>query len=225
MSETRSLLGQLSHCILKGKVNRESPYPQELKNQDGASEITQQLLEEGVDPRMVLQEGLMSGMQKIGISFEKGEAFIPELLIAAQAMMAAMAHLKPYFQSGEIEYRGKVILGTVAGDLHDIGKNIVRMVLEGDGWEVIDLGVDVTTEQFLETLAGHPGGIVGLSALLTTTMVNMEGTVKAIREQHPDTLIFVGGAPLTVEFADRIGAHAYFPEPSSFTRYLAELNT
>ena len=214
----------LKLCILKGKVNRDSPYPPELKNQDGASEITQQMLTDGVDPRKILDEGLMPGMQEIGDRFEAGQAYIPELLIAAQAMKASMQFLKPYFQSGEIQYRGKVILGTVAGDLHDIGKNIVRMVLEGDGWDVTDLGVDVNPEQFIEVLKANPGSIIGLSALLTTTMVNMGRTVQTIREYDPHTQIFVGGAPLTKEFSDKIGADGYFPEPRSFVRHLATVS-
>jgi len=137
-------------------------------------------------------------------------------------MMAAMDHLRPYFERRDIGYRGKVILGTVAGDLHDIGKNIVRMVLEGEGWEVIDLGVDVGSERFLTELDANPDGIVGLSALLTPTMINMERTTSEIRDRFPDTPVFVGGAPLTREFSEKIGASGFFPDPQKFAKHLAD---
>jgi 5-methyltetrahydrofolate--homocysteine methyltransferase len=215
------LLEKLARCIERGKVDAESPYPPDLRGQDGASELTREALAAGCPPQDVLQKGMVVGMGRVGDRFERGEAFIPDLLIAARAMTAAMALLRPSFERGEIEYRGTVILGTVAGDLHDIGKNIVRMVLEGDGWEVLDLGVDVTTDRFLEALHEHPGGLVGLSALLTTTMIDMERTAAAIRENFPGTPVYVGGAPLTAEFGARIGASGYFPDPQKLVRHLA----
>ncbi len=217
------LLKRLAVCIERGKVDADSPYPPELKGEDGAVELTRKALDGGCPPQEVLRGGLMAGMNVVGAQFEEGEAFIPDLLIAARAMTAAMELLKPHFDSGAIEYRGMVILGTVAGDLHDIGKNIVRMVLEGDGWEVTDLGVDVDTEQFLEELTGNPGSVVGLSALLTTTMVNMEKTTAAIRERFPGTRVFVGGAPLSEEFSTKIGADGFFPDPQKFAKHLSAL--
>ena len=217
------LLDRLAVCIERGKVDRDAPYPPELNGQDGATELTGRALAEGVPPQDVLKGGLMPGMNAVGDRFENGQAFIPDLLIAARAMTAAMELLRPHFASGEIQYRGRVILGTVAGDLHDIGKNIVRMVLEGDGWEVTDLGVDVGTAQFLEALAEHPESVIGLSALLTTTMVNMGETTAAIREKHPDTPIFIGGAPLSDAFCTQIGATGYFPDPQKLVRHLGRL--
>ena len=216
----KEMLEQLAVCVERGKVNRAAPFPPELKDEDGAEELTKALLEGGMAPQDILAGGLTAGMGRVGARFETGEAFIPDLLIAARAMTAAMELLKPYFEAGDITYRGKVILGTVAGDLHDIGKNIVRMVLEGDGWEVEDLGVDVNTEQFLEALAASPGARVGLSALLTTTMVHMEQTAAAIREAHPGTEVYVGGAPLSAEFCEKIGATGYFPDPQKFAKAL-----
>ena len=215
-----ALLKQLAACIERGKVDVDSPYPPEMAGQEGATELTRRALAEGCPPQELLRGGLMAGMGAVGDRFEEGEAFIPDLLIAARAMTAAMELLKPHFDSGEIEYRGKVILGTVAGDLHDIGKNIVRMVLEGDGWQVTDLGVDVDTEQFLAALEENPGSVVGLSALLTTTMVNMEKTAATIRERFPGTPVFVGGAPLSEEFSARIGADGFFPDPQKFAKHL-----
>ena len=219
---TEKLLGQLAVCIERGKVDINSPYPPELKGQEGASELTSRALAGNCPPQTVLKGGLMVGMSRVGDRFERGEAFIPDLLIAARAMTASMELLKPYFERGDIEYRGKIILGTVAGDLHDIGKNIVRMVLEGDGWEVADLGVDVTSEQFLAALAQSPGSLVGLSSLLTTTMINMEKTTAEIQEKFPGTPVFVGGAPLSAEFCAKIGASGYFPDPQKLAKHLSK---
>jgi 5-methyltetrahydrofolate--homocysteine methyltransferase len=215
------LFKQLAHCIERGKADKASAYPPDMKEQDGASEITAQLLEQGATANQILKQGLMVGMNVIGDRFSQGKAFIPDLLIAAKAMNAAMVHLKPFFDSGEAEHRGTIIVGTVAGDLHDIGKNIVRMVLEGDGWKVIDLGVDVNTEKFLSALDEHPDAYVGMSALLTTTMINMEASVKAIKDKNKDTKVFVGGAPLSKEFNDKIGADGYFADPHTFAKHIA----
>ena len=217
----QELLKQLATCIERGKVDKNSPYPPDMKDQEGASEITAKLLEEGVSADDILKKSLMVGMNIVGDRFSQGKAFIPDLLIAAKAMNAAMAHLKPYFESGEAKHRGTMILGTVSGDLHDIGKNIVRMVLEGDGWKVVDLGVDVGSEKFLTALEENPDAHVGMSALLTTTMINMEASVKAIKEKNSDTKVFLGGAPLSKEFNDKIGADGYFPDPHTFAKYLA----
>jgi len=162
----------------------------------------------------------MAGMKRVGEKFEAGKAFIPDMLISAKAMNAAMEHLKPFFESGSLKLKGTFVLGTVTGDLHDIGKNIVRMVLTGSGWKVIDLGVDVAPEKFVESVGANPGCYVGLSALLTTTMTQMEATGKAIKEKSPDTKVFVGGAPLSQDFSDKIGTDGYFADPNSFAKYL-----
>jgi methanogenic corrinoid protein MtbC1 len=131
-----------------------------------------------------------------------------------------MVHLRPYFASGEVKRRGVFVVGTVAGDLHDIGKNILAMMVEGAGWEVVDLGVDVKAERFLAEIEKHPGCVIGLSALLTTTMVNMEKTVQQIQARHPGTLILVGGAPVTAEFCRKIGASHYSPDPQGAVLFL-----
>ena len=165
----------------------------------------------------------MVGMRNIGDKFEQGKAFIPDMLIAAKAMNAAMVHLKPFFESGEVEHKGDFIIGTVAGDLHDIGKNIVKMVLTGGGWNVIDLGTDVKPDKFVETLKEYPEALVGMSALLTTTMMQMEVTTKKIKEISPETKVFVGGAPLSQEFFDKIETDGYFPDPNKFVKYLESI--
>jgi methanogenic corrinoid protein MtbC1 len=133
--------------------------------------------------------------------------------MSAKAMSAGMAHLRPYFVSGEVQRKGKFILGTVEGDLHDIGKNLVGMMLEGNGFEVIDLGTDVKAEKFIEALESNPGSLVGLSALLTTTMRNMEKIVSEIKKTNPDQKVFVGGAPVSQEYCDKINADFYSPDP------------
>ena len=135
-------------------------------------------------------------------------------------MQAAMRHIKPYFASGEIKRRGVFVAGTVMGDMHDIGKNIVAMNMEGAGWEVIDLGIDVKAEQFMEAIEQHPGCVIGMSALLTTTMSNMEKTVSEIKDRYPDNKIIVGGAPLSMEFCKKIGADFYSPSPQGAVEYL-----
>jgi 5-methyltetrahydrofolate--homocysteine methyltransferase len=217
------ILQRLSECVEAGKANAKSAYPPQLKGQPGADELCQGALAAGVRPTDVLERALVPAMARIGEKFSRGEAFVPEMLLAARAMTAAMAHLRPYFASGEVKRRGVFVIGTVAGDLHDIGKNIVAMVVEGGGWEVVDLGVDVKTEKVLEAVARHPGCVVGLSALLTTTMVNMEKTVREIKARHPGTLVLVGGAPVTREFCEMIGASHYSPDPQGAVEYLKSL--
>ena len=206
------ILEKLAYCIERGKIDKNSNYPKDLAGHDGASELTRTALELSIPANDILKNALMIGMNRIGEKFGQGRAFIPELLLSAKAMNAAMSHLKIYFDNGEATYRGTFIVGTVAGDLHEIGKNIVKMVLEGDGWKVIDLGVDVKTEQFINALNQNPDGFIGMSALLTTTMINMEKIVTDIKIIHPKVKIFVGGAPLSTDFSRRIGADGYFPD-------------
>jgi 5-methyltetrahydrofolate--homocysteine methyltransferase len=140
--------------------------------------------------------------------------------MAANAMKAVMKHLKPYFQTGNVKAKGKLVLGTVSGDLHDIGKNLVSMVVEGNGWKVIDLGVDVRTEKFIEVIKENPDCVVGLSALLTTTMVNMSKTVQEIKAQFPSTKVIVGGAPLSHDTAKKMGADGYSADPQGAVTFL-----
>ncbi|MDZ7315021.1 MAG: corrinoid protein [candidate division KSB1 bacterium] len=210
---------KLALCVERGKVNRDAPWPPDLKGQDGADELAAAALQSGCSPDEVLQ-GCILGMDRIGKKFSENKAFVPELLMSAKAMTAAMNHLKPYFQSGEVKRKGTFVIGTVAGDLHDIGKNLVAMVAEGGGFEVIDLGTDVSAEKFLKAVDEHPGCVVGISALLTTTMVNMEKVIRTIKEKHPETPIIIGGAPVTQAFADKIGADGYSPDPQGAVEFL-----
>lgn len=210
----------LAECIEYGKVNKSTAYPKHLLEKDGAEELTLQLLNDGITPEVILSDGLILGMKRIGEKFAAGKAFIPNLLISSKAMNACSSLLKPYFQSGVSYHKGKIIMGTVKGDLHDIGKNIVKMVVEGNGWSVIDLGVDTSKEKFLAALKENEAAMIGLSALLTTTMLNMEEIVQSIKSINSSTKIFVGGAPLSIEFSNKIGADGYFPDPHSFVNYL-----
>ncbi len=216
------LTDKISVCVERGKINRSAPYPRDMAGQDGADEITKEALEAAVGPDEILQ-ACNAGMKRIGDKFGRNEAFIPELLMSAKAMNAVMAHLKPYFRSGTVKAKGKFVLGTVSGDLHDIGKNLVGMVVEGNGWEVIDLGVDVAAEKFIETVKNNPGCIIGLSALLTTTMVNMSRTVAEIKTRFPETKVIVGGAPVNRDTALKMGADGYSPDPQGVVAFLNNL--
>jgi 5-methyltetrahydrofolate--homocysteine methyltransferase len=195
-------------CVERGKVDAASPYPPDLRGQEGADELARQALAAGAGPDEVLA-ACDEGMRLIGDKFGAGKAFVPELLMSAKAMKAAMVHLKPFFASGQVQAKGVFVLGTVAGDLHDIGKNLVAMVAEGGGWQVVDIGIDAKPQKFLDAIAAHPDCVVGLSALLTTTMANMEKTVWDIKVRYPACPVLVGGAPLSAEAAEKMGADGY----------------
>jgi methanogenic corrinoid protein MtbC1 len=217
------ILEKLALCVERGKINAISPYPPDMKGQDGADELAKKLLDTGVPASDVLMQGLMVGMQRIGVKFRENKVFVPEVLMSAKAMSTAMKHLKPYFASGAVKRRGTLVIGTVSGDLHEIGKNLVSMIVEGNGWEVIDLGVDVSTAKFLSAIEQHPHCVVGLSALLTTTMVNMEKMIKDIKAKYPSVRCIVGGAPLNHDFAKKIGADGYSPDPQGAVEFLNSL--
>lgn len=217
------LLERIAYCIEVGKINKLSPYPPDMKEKDGADELTRQALDQGVSAQDVLTKGLVVGMQKVGVKFRENKVFVPQVLMSAKAMSTAMQHLKPFFQSGAVQRKGKFVIGTVAGDLHDIGKNLVAMMVEGSGWEVIDLGTDVKSEKFVEVAKNNPGCAIGLSALLTTTMVNMEQIVRDLKKVIPEIKILVGGAPVNREFSLKIGADHYSPDPQGAVEYLNQV--
>jgi len=214
------LLIKLSECIEFGKINLASPYPPQMKGQDGADEITRLALETGVNPQDILSKGLMPGMERIGIKFRENKVFVPQVLMSAKAMSTAMIHLKPHFLSGAAKQKGTFIIGTVLGDLHDIGKNLVGMMVEGNGYKVIDLGTDVSSEKFIVAAKENSNAVIGLSALLTTTMVNMEKITKDIKEAVPGTLVTIGGAPVNNDFCRKIGADNYSADPQGVVEYL-----
>lgn len=217
------LFNQIAYCVEFGKINQASPYPPNMKGQEGADELTRKALDQGATAEDILSGALITGMEKVGIKFRENKIFVPQVLMSAKAMSAAMLHLKPYFSSGEAKRKGRFIVGTVQGDLHDIGKNLVAMMVEGNGYEVIDLGVDVGADRFLEESKKYPDAVIGLSALLTTTMVNMEGIVKALKDQNPETRVCIGGAPVNDDFRKKINADLYSPDPQGLVEYLNKI--
>ncbi len=180
--------------------------------------LVQEALEDGLEAQTILTDGMMKAMEEIGRRFRDNEIFVPEMLVAARAMKKGVAVLQPYLTDRSNTNRGKVIIGTVEGDLHDIGKNLVAMMLEGAGFKVIDLGVDVPADKFVEELKRNPDTkIVAISALLTTTIAGIRVTIEAIREAglRQSVKIMIGGAPVTQIFADSVGAGSYTPDAGS----------
>jgi corrinoid protein of di/trimethylamine methyltransferase len=189
--------------------------------------MVQAAIDEGVTARSVLEEGMMAGMNVVGTKFKNNEIYVPEVLIAARAMNAGIAILRPLLVDEDVQPVGTVVIGTVKGDLHDIGKNLVKMMMEGKGFNVIDLGSDVSAEAFVAAAKEHKAHIICCSALLTTTMTEMKGIVEAVKSAGMrDTVkIMVGGAPVTQEFCDQIGADAYTPDAASASDTAVELVT
>jgi methanogenic corrinoid protein MtbC1 len=180
-------------------------------------------LEVGTDINSILNDGLISAMDEVGERFSAGELFVPEMLMAAQAMKAGLQILKPHLAEGISQSKGTVVIGTVKGDLHDIGKNLVSMMMEGAGFDVVDLGVGVDSETFIKTAADRNANVIALSALLTTTMPAMESTVKAVKEAGMSTRTIIGGAPVTQAFADQIGADGYSPDAPGAVKLVKKL--
>ena len=186
-------------------------------------EYVQKALDEGIAPQTILTEGLLPGMDRVGVKFRDNEIFVPEVLVAARAMNAGSELLKPLMADGAAVSPGTAVIGTVKGDLHDIGKNLVKMMIEGKGINVIDLGVDVEPETFVKAAVENNAGVICCSALLTTTMPVMAEVVKAVKAAGINAKVMVGGAPITQEFADSIGADAYTPDAASAAIKAAEL--
>jgi len=187
-------------------------------DKEAVAGMVQQALDQGMIPKEILSGGLVAGMDQVGRDFRADELFIPEVLVAAQAMHAGMNVLRPLLAETGVEMMGKYVIGTVKGDLHDIGKNLVKMMLEGAGFEVTDLGTDVAPETFVEAVREHQPHLVGMSALLTTTMPGMKETIEALEEAgglRSTVKVIVGGAPVTAAFAEEIGADAYASDAAS----------
>lgn len=207
-----STLIEISEALQKGRAKQ-------------VKTLVPQALEEGIPAQQILEEGLLAGMGIIGEKFKNNEVFVPEVLVAARAMNVGAELLKPYLTEAGVVSKGKVCLGTVKGDLHDIGKNLVRMMMEGKGLEVIDLGVDVDAENFVQTAIDNDCQIIACSALLTTTMSAMEDVVNKVKEAgiRDKVKIMVGGAPITDAFCKTIGADAYTPDAASAAEKAVEL--
>lgn len=206
------LLNEISENLQRGKAKV-------------VRELVQKALDEGIAVERILQEGLLAGMSVIGVKFKNNEVFVPEVLVAARAMNQGTEVLKPYLVSANIQSKGRICIGTVQGDLHDIGKNLVRMMMEGKGIEVLDLGTDVSPERFVQSAVESKCQIICCSALLTTTMSVMQDVVKAAEDAgiRDKVKIMIGGAPVTDTFCEQIGADAYTPDAASAADKAVEL--
>ncbi|HEX9904938.1 MAG TPA: corrinoid protein, partial [Propylenella sp.] len=194
----RPLMQEIAVCVIEG-------------DHHGADELTRRALDEGIDALEIMDDGLIGGMGIVGIKFRENFIFVPEVLSCARAMKAGMTHIEPILSASGVEPLGTVVMGTVKGDLHDIGKNLCIMMLRGSGFVVIDLGVDISPDQFIDAVEEHKARLLGMSALLTTTMPNMAKTIEAFidADLRDEVKIMVGGAPVTQEFADDMGADGY----------------
>jgi 5-methyltetrahydrofolate--homocysteine methyltransferase len=199
-----SVLQQIAENLMKGKAN-------------DVKALVEKALAEGEAPAKILNQGLLAGMGVIGERFKKNEVYVPEVLIAARAMKAGMSVLQPKLSAAGVQPLGVAVIGTVKGDLHDIGKNLVGMMLEGAGLKVVDLGIDCTAEKFVQGARDNKAAVIGVSALLTTTMTNMKAVVEALKASDlaGKTKVMIGGAPVTQAFCDEIGAHGYAPDAAS----------
>jgi corrinoid protein of di/trimethylamine methyltransferase len=207
-----AILEKMAERLIVGKI-------------DEVKELSQQALDQGISPREIIDKGLLAGMEVVGKRFKAGDMFIPEVLLCARCMHGAMDILKPLLSEADAAGVGIYLIGTVEGDLHDIGKNLVSMMLQGAGFEVIDMGTNITPQQFVDAVKEHKPTILGLSALLTTTMPKMEETIKALKEAgiRDQVKIMAGGAPVTQAFVEEIGADAYGANAASATEKAKEL--
>jgi 5-methyltetrahydrofolate--homocysteine methyltransferase len=204
------MLKQIQEALLIGK-------------KDEVEKLVDQALASGLSAAVILNQGLIAGMERLGIMFKNNEVFIPEVLVAARAMNAGMAKLEPLLIKEGIQPKGAVVIGTVKGDLHDIGKNIVAMMLKGAGYKIIDLGIDISPEKYVAAAKENRANIVALSALLTTTMVQMKNVVEAVNAAGLGIPVIIGGAPVTRDYADQIKAQGYAPDAASAVEEVGRL--
>ncbi|VYU67439.1 Methionine synthase [Eubacterium limosum] len=199
-----AILEDIQNCVLDGEL-------------DEIKDLVQKAVDEGIDPTAIINDGLIGGMNIVAPLFKSGEMFVPEVMESADTMNEGMQVVKPLITDADMPTKGKVIIGTVNGDLHDIGKNLVVLMMESRGYTVIDMGVDVKEEQFVEAIKEHKPDIVGMSSLLTTTMMKIDDTIKMINESglRDQVKIIIGGAPISQEFADDIGADGYSEDAST----------
>jgi 5-methyltetrahydrofolate--homocysteine methyltransferase len=204
MDNQMTAFNDLSNSVISGKM-------------DEVRRITQALIDEGKNPLEIINQGLINGMNVVGVRFKNGDMFVPEVLMAAKAMSVGLEVVKPLIADKDMPSLGKIVLGTVKGDLHDIGKNLVGMMLESGGFTVVNLGIDVAPEHFVKAIIEHNPDIVAMSALLTTTMLHMKDTIELIKEEglKNKVKVIIGGAPISQDFADEIGADGFAPDAAS----------
>jgi len=207
-----SILDEMNTSIIEG-------------DRDKVEELTRQALEQGIEVKAILNEGMIGAMDVVGQRFESGEMFIPEMIVAGEAMTRGLNILRPLFKESGIKPQGTVVIGTVKGDVHSIGKSLASMMMEGAGFKIIDLGVNVSPEQFVNSVREEGAQLVGMSALLTTTMPLMKATIDALKEAGllDKVKTLIGGAPITQEYADKIGADGYAPDAATGVKKVKEL--
>ena len=212
MADQEALLKRVKQAVLVGEM-------------EGIAELTNQALAQGVGAREILDQALTPAMDIVGEEYERGDRYVPEMLISAETMKGSVRILKPLLVEAGVKARGKVVIGTVEGDLHDIGKDLVAMMLEGAGLEVVNLGAEVTAEEFLKAAKEHEPNIIGMSALLTTTMIHMPEVIEGLKQAglRDSVKIIIGGAPVTQGYADKIGADGYAPDAASATKLAKSL--
>jgi len=206
------MLDKIKQAVLAGEM-------------EGIAELTNQALAQGIEAREILDQALTPAMDIVGREYEQGDRYVPEMLISAETMKGAVTILKPLLAEAGVKARGKLVIGTVEGDLHDIGKDLVAMMIEGAGFEVINLGAEITAEGFVNAVKEHKPDIIGMSALLTTTMIHMPEVIDALKQAglRDQVKVMIGGAPVTQEYADEIGADGYAPDAASATKLAKSL--
>jgi 5-methyltetrahydrofolate--homocysteine methyltransferase len=204
------MLNEIQDALLKGK-------------KENVEALVEKAISSGIPTAKILNEGLIAGMEKLGEMFKNNEVFIPEVLVSARAMNAGLVKLEPFLIKDKVEPRGIVVIGTVKGDLHDIGKNLVAMMLRGSGYKIVDLGADVAPEKFTDASKTNKASVVALSALLTTTMVQMKNVVDSLRSAGLSIPVIIGGAPVTRDYAGKIGAAGYAPDAASAVEEVGRL--
>jgi len=207
-----NILEELTQRVIEGKLEM-------------VKELTRQAIANGLEPEEIINQGLIMGMNVVGVRFKAGDMYVPEVLMCARAMSGGMELVKPLLMGKELPSAGKVLIGTVKGDLHDIGKNLVAMLLESVGFTVINLGTDISTEQFIQAIKEHNPDVLGLSALLTTTMLGMKDVIDQLVEEgmRDKIKVIIGGAPISQEFSDEIGADGFAPDGASATELCQQL--
>ena len=207
-----NILEELTQRVIEGKLEM-------------VKELTRQAIANGLEPEEIINQGLIMGMNVVGVRFKAGDMYVPEVLMCARSMSGGMELVKPLLMGKELPSAGKVLIGTVKGDLHDIGKNLVAMLLESVGFTVINLGTDISTEQFIQAIKEHNPDVLGLSALLTTTMLGMKDVIDQLVEEgmRDKIKVIIGGAPISQEFSDEIGADGFAPDGASATELCQKL--
>ncbi len=218
-----SIIDEIKENVVRGHIDINSKYPPDLKDKPGVRDLVQKALNDQIDVSKVLREGLIAGMEIVGKKFSDGEYFVPDMLLSAQAMKSGMQLIEPLLKGEDTKKIGTVVIGTVKGDMHDIGKNLVRMMLEGGGFQVIDLGINTPPEKFIEKAGEYPQAIIGMSALLTTTMENMRVSIKALRDNGLQNKVIIGGAATSQKFADEINADGFTRDAAQSVQLVKKL--